>query len=182
MRAIILAMTLCLSAGCASYGPEELDRLVKEDPNFRQMLVARDQMRAEIRLIKQGLFERKKVADVQIQKVRQEYEQHAKSENEKILKYQAVIETNRNVLRRDIETSEAQAAAKRAELERLQKTLGEVEKVLSESRDIRLSAEERQKWEERRLMISEKIRPLSDDIAELEIRIRLNKRKLGFLK
>ncbi len=171
-----------LSGGCASYNPEELDRLTKEDPNFKQMIVARDAARGEIRGIKADLLGRKRALDGQVERLRGEYDEYAKAQSLKIDKYRDLIETSRNVLRREMETASAQLTAKEAELGRLQKTQAEVAKVLRQSRDITLSRAEREKWEERSLMISEKIRPLTEEIEELSARIRLAKRKIGFLR
>jgi chromosome segregation ATPase len=176
-----LALGLC-AAGCSPYGPEELDRLTKEDPAFKQMIVARDQMRGQIHAIKQDLLQKKSELDGQVDRLRRDYDVYAKAQHEKIEKYHSVLDASRNLLERDTDTAVAQLDAKQAELDRLKKTLEEVVKVLRQSKDITLSAQEKAKWEERRLMISEKMRPLSEEIQELQARIRLNKRKIGFLK
>ena len=169
-------------AGCSSYGPEELERLIKEDPGFKQMIVARDQTRAQVKAIKDELLAKKKVMDQQIEKLRGDYDTYAKIQNLKIEKYQATIEANRNLLQREIETAGAQLAAKETELEGYEKTLTDVKKVMQETRGIKISAPEKEKWEERLLMLSEKIRPLSDEIQELKIQTRLKKQKLSFLR
>ena len=52
--------------------------------------------------------------------------------------------------------------------------------VLREGKGINLSTQEKQKWEERILMLSEKIRPLSEEIQELKLQNRLKKRKIGY--
>ena len=180
-RLLFLTLFLFLT-GCASYGPEELDRLTKEDPNFRQMIVARDQINAQIQTLKKDMLAKKKVMDAQIGKFRAEYDIYAKAQNLKIEKYQATIEASRNLLKREMDTANAQLAAKLTELEGYQKTLSDVKKVIRESKGISLSSVERQKWEERVLMLSEKIRPLSDDIQELKLQIRLKKQKISFLQ
>ncbi len=180
-RFTVLATALFLLAGCSSYGPEELDRLTKEDPNFRQMIIARDQINVQIRAIKADLLSRKRVMDAQIDKLRADYDVYAKAQNLKVEKYQAAIETNRLVLKREVETSSAQVGAKVTELEGYQKTLSDVQKVIRESKGIKLSTQERQKWEERVLMLSEKIRPLSDEIEDLKLQIRLKKQKISYL-
>ena len=178
----LLALCLLLLAGCTSYGPEELDRLTKEDPNFKQMIAERDRMNGEIGVIKGEMLRRKRVMDAEVGRLRAEFDLFAREQNRKVEQYRSVIETSRNVLRRDVETSAARLEAKEAELDRLRASSGEVDKVLKQSKDIKLSSSEREKWEERRLMISEKIRPLEDDILELKASIRLNKRKISFLK
>lgn len=178
---VFLCLTLVL-AGCSQYGPEELDRLTKEDPNFKQMIVSRDQIHAQVHAIKQDLLAKKKAMDEQVDKLRRDYDAYSKAQNQKIEKYESVIDANRNLLKREVETAEADLDAKSAELDRLQKTLADVEKVLRQSHDLTLSAPERQKWEERRLMISEKIKPLTDDMQELKAKISLGKRKVSFLK
>ena len=168
-------------AGCSANNPEELERLIKEDAGFRQMVQVRDQMHTEIRTIKNDLLTRKKTMDAQIDHLRQEYDVYAKAQNLKIDKYQANIEANRNLLKREADTASAQLAAKKTELDGYQKTLSDVKKVLGSSKGIKLSNQEKQKWEERVLMLSEKIRPLTDDIGQLEIQIRLKKSKASFL-
>jgi hypothetical protein len=57
-----------------------------------------------------------------------------------------------------------------------------VRKVLHESKGITLSKAERQKWEERVLMLSEKMRPLMDEINDLKLQIRLKKQKVQYLR
>lgn len=175
------ALALCL-AGCDTYGPEELGRLTKEDPQFKQMIAARDQVHAQIRLIKEDLLSKKKLMDAQIDKLRQEYDNYSKAQNVKIDKYQTAIEANGERLRREIDAADAQLASKKTELEGYQKTLSDVKKMLHEGKGITLSAQEKQKWQERMLMLSEKIRPLLDDIQELKLQTKLKKQKISFLK
>jgi len=168
-------------SGCSSVSPEELERLTKEDPAFKQMIVARDQTRAQIQAIKSDLLGKKKAVDAQVDRLRQEYDNFAKAQNQKIEKLKTGIEANRNLLKRQIESESAQLAAKATELEGYEKTLTDVKKVLSEQKGIRLSAQEKQKWEERVLMLSEKMRPLTEEIQELKLKIRLKKQKIQFL-
>ncbi len=181
-RNLWIFFTLFFLWGCSASGPEELDRLTKEDPAFKQMVATRDQVHGQIRLIKQDLLSRKKTLDAQIEKLRGDYDAYAKAQNKKIEQYQSVIDTQRSVLRHEIETGSAQIESKAAELGGYEKTLTDVKKVLSESKGITFSNQEKQKWEERILMLNEKIRPLSDEIQELKLQIRLKKQKIGFLK
>src|SRR3989338_2162598 len=180
-RFVFLAFLSCLT-GCSSYGPEELDRLVKEDPSFRQMIVARDQAHQQMGEIKEDLLPKKKAMDKQVEKLRREYDTYAKAQNLKIEKYKPTIETNRSLLKREIQTEEAQLEARLTELDGYQKTLSDVKKVMNESKGIRISSQEKEKWDERMLMLSEKIRPLADEIQELKLQIRLKKQKISFLK
>ncbi len=173
---------LLFLAGCESYGPEELDRLTKEDPNFKQMIMQRDQMRSQIVLIKDDLLAKKKALDSRVSSIKLEYDTYAGIQNDKIRKYHSAIKVNRAALQREIDTAEAQLKAKQTELEKSLSTLADMRKVLRESRVINLSKQEKDKWEERVLMQSEKVKPLTDDIAELQARIRLNKRKISFLR
>lgn len=179
-RILILALAVVL-AGCAPNNPEELDRLMKSDPNFRQMVSSREHMRAEIQKIKADLLARKKIMDSQIDKLRSSYDAVAKIQNLKIEKYQANIDTNRNDLKRQVETRQAQLKAKETELAALESTLSEIQNVLKGSKSIQLTASEKQRWEERKLMQSEKMRPLAEDIEELKIQIDLAKKKSAFL-
>ena len=172
-----------LFSGCFwASNPEELDRLMKEDPAFKQMIVARDQINSQVRMIKNDMLAKKKVIDGQIDGFRREYDTYAKSENVKIEKYQTAMEANRNLLKRELETASAQLEAKETELGGYEKTLADVKKVLRESRGINLSAQEKQKWEERILLLSEKIRPVTEEIQDLRTQIRLKKRKIHFLQ
>ncbi len=182
MKRWLWLFPLFILSGCASYGPEELDRLTKEDPNFRQMIVARDQINTQIRVIKQDMLAKKKVMDAQIGRLRGEYDIYAKAQSLKVERYQATIEASRNLLSREMDTANAQLSAKLTELEGYEKTLSDVKKVIRESKGINLSSVERQKWEERVLMLSEKIRPLLDDIQDLKLQIRLKKQKVSFLR
>ena len=175
------ALPILSFSGCNFNNPEELERLVKEDGGFRQMIQVRDQTHGEIRSIKNDLLTRKKTMDAQIDRLRGEYDAYAKAQNLKIDKYQANIEANRNLLKREAETGGAQMTAKKTELDGYRKTLDDVKKVLKSGKSIHLSDQERQKWEERVLMLSEKIRPLTEEIRELEAQVRLKKSKASFL-
>ena len=167
--------------GCSSYGPEELDRLTKEDSGFKQMIIARDQMHSQMRSIKEDLLAKKKIMDAQIDKLRTQYDGYAKLENQKIEKCQATIDSNRALLKREVEIAEARLESKRTELDGYRKTLADVQRVLKESKGITFSAQEKQKWQEKVLLLSEKIRPLQEEIEDLNLQIRLKKRKINFL-
>ena len=181
-KRFLITLFIFLCAGCSQYGPEELDRLVKEDPEFRQMIAARDQSHAQVKLIKADLLGKKKIMDSQISKIHLDYDTYAKAQTLKIEKFKSVIETSRAQLNQEIQGSEAQLAAKEKELEGYEKTLQGMRTMLKDSKGITLSPAEKQKWEERILMLSEKMRPLTEEIQELKISIRLKKRKLSFLR
>ena len=180
-RGILFFLTGLALCGCSSYGPEELDRLAKEDPQFRQMILARDQAHRQMRLIKDELLAKKQLLDAQVGRLRRDYDAYAKVQNLKAEKHRATIDANRELLRRQMETLDARLGSKSAELAGHEKTLEDVKKVLKESKAVNLSLSEKQKWEERMLMLSEKIRPLQDEIQELKLQIRLKKQKIGFL-
>jgi 23S rRNA G2069 N7-methylase RlmK/C1962 C5-methylase RlmI len=181
-RAVVFFLVSFVLGGCLSESPEELDRLVKEDPAFKQMIAARDQAHRDIHLIKQDLLSRKKVLDAQFGKMRSEYDAYAKSQSKKIDQYRSIMEAYRDQLKKEIKLAQASMEDKQTELSGYQKTLADVNKVLTEGKGISLSKAERQKWEERVLMLSEKTRPLSEEIQELRLQIRLKKQKTGFLK
>ncbi|MBI3251762.1 MAG: hypothetical protein HYZ52_00360 [Candidatus Omnitrophica bacterium] len=178
----ILCLAFLLLSGCSPYGPEELDRLTKEDPQFRQMILARDRAHAEMRLVKDDLLVRKRAMDAQIEKLRGEYDAIAKTQNLRIEKLEQTMEANRTFLKRQMEAADLALETKGRELDGLEKTLADVKKVLHESKGITLSAQEKQKWEERILLLSEKIRPIVEEIRDLKIQNRLRKRKISFLK
>ena len=179
---LVIPFFLFALSGCSSDSPEELDRLMKEDPGFHQMVESRDQVHAQIHLIKEDLLAKKKGLDAQVEKMRQSYDGYAKAQNKKMEQYQGLIDANRKNLKDQIETMTAELEAKQKELSGYQETLSDVKKVVRESKGIRLTPQERQKWEERNLMISEKIRPLTEEIQDLRAKIRLNKIKTSFLK
>ena len=181
LSAVLIATSLI--SGCDGYtSPEELDRLVKEDQAFAQMIAARDKVHQEIHLVKADLLAKKKALDVQTARLREQYDGYAKAQNMRIEKLKSAIEANRDLLRRQVESESTQLAAKSTELEGYRKTLEDVKKVLTEGKGIRLSSAEKQKWEERVLMLSEKMRPLSEEIQELKLKIRLKKQKAKFLE
>lgn len=173
--------SLVLLTGCAAQNPEELERLTKEDPIFKQMIAARDQMRANTKLIKDDLLVKKRGLDAQVEKLRQDYDTYAKAQNVRIEKYKSALESYRKALTKDIDEAAVSLQNKKAELAGYEKTLQDVRKVLSESKGISIPAQEKEKWEERILLLNEKMRPLKDEIQDLKLKIRLNKKKMGFL-
>ena len=172
---------ILILTGCSSYGPEELDRLTKEDPAFKQMIITRDQLHAQMRLVKEDLLAKKRVMDTQIDRLRAQYDAYAKLENQKMERYQTAIDSNRALLKREIEIAEAHLESKRTEFEGYRKTLADVQKILKESKGITFSAQEKEKWQEKVLLLSEKMRPLKEEIEDLNLQIRLKKRKISFL-
>lgn len=182
MRQTIPLLVLILAiGGCEAYGPEELDRLTKEDPQFNQMIIQRDQAHKQMDLIKQDLLSRKNAMDAQILKLRQAYDTLAKTQNEKIEQYKTGIETNRRSLQKDVDAATAQLSLHQIKLAEFEKTQKEIQKVL-DNKSIKLPPSEREKWQERYLLQSEKIRPLLDDINELKLEIRLKKQKISYLR
>jgi hypothetical protein len=181
-RALILPAVCVLLSGCLRDNPEELDRLVKEDPAFKQMIAARNEAYRGIQAIKQDLLARKKTIDAQVAKLRGDHEAYARSQNVKIAQYHATIEASRLRLKQELETAGLSLERKQVELAGYQKTLADVKQMLAESKGITLGKAERQKWEERILMLSEKIRPLTEEIQELKLEMRLKRQKIGYLR
>lgn len=181
LRKYFLLVFFLLFAGCSVYGPEELDRLTKEDPHFKQMIIARDQLHAQMSAIKADMLTKKQAMDAQMDKFRNEYDAYAKLQNQKIEKCQALIDASRNLLKKEIETAEASMEAKRMELAGYSKTLADVRNLLRASKGITFSSQEKLKWDEKILLLSEKIRPLKDEIEDLNLQVRLKKSKISFL-
>ncbi len=169
-------------AGCLGENPEELSRLVKEDPIFKQMITARDEAQRQVQAIQQDLLTKKKIADEQIGKLRGEYDIYSKTQSQKIEQFRATIEANRSRLKQGVGFAVTALQEKTAELASYQRTLADVKKVLSEGKGLALSKIERQKWEERILLLSEKMRPLTEEIQDLRLRIRLKRQKIGYLR
>ena len=155
---------------------------MKEDPAFKQMVLARDQAHRQILLIKQDLLERKKLTDTQVEKLRADYDTVAKEQNKKIDQWRASIERNRERLKHEIDEASLSLEEKQAEFSGHQNKLSEVRKVLKESKGFHLSKTERQQWEERAVMITEKMRPLAQDIQDLKLQVRLKKQKIQYLR
>ena len=177
---LLLFLSSVLS-GCAIQNPEELERLTKEDSVFKQMIEARDKMRGDTKLIKDDLLTKKRSLDAQVEKLRRDYDAYAKAQNVKIEKYGSALEVYRRALTKDIDDAALSLQNKQGELSGYQKTLQDVQKVLNEGRGINIPAQEKEKWQERILLLNEKIRPLTDEIQDLKLKIRLNKKKMRFL-
>ncbi len=177
-----LFLSLLFLSGCSLDSPGELERLTKEDPNFKQMIVQRDQIHAQIRTIKDDLLVKKKAMDVQVDKLHQDYDVYAKTQNGKIEKYRGIIENYRAVLKREMEVANERLSSKTIEQGGYQKTLADVKKVLTEGKGITLSSQEKQKWEERVQQLTEKLRPLMEEIQDIKLQIRLKKQKINYLK
>ncbi len=180
-RSFIILAALGLT-GCLGDSPEELDRLVKEDSAFKTMIVARDEAQHQVQIIKRDLLSKKKTVDAQVGKLRGEYDAYAKAQSAKIAQYRQSIEANRDQIKKELELAGASLEAKTAELSGYQRTLTDVKKVLTEGKGLSLSKSERQKWEERILLLSEKMRPLTEEIQDLRLKIRLKRQKMGYLR
>ncbi|OGW92019.1 MAG: hypothetical protein A3D28_06370 [Omnitrophica bacterium RIFCSPHIGHO2_02_FULL_63_14] len=179
-RPVFFAFLLLL-AGCSVQRPEEFDRLLKEDPHFAQMISARDQARQEIQALKKDLLAKKKAMDAEIERLRGEYDAYARTQNQKVAKYEAYLSAARSVLRREVDTAEAQLEAKRTELKGYRETLDQVKKMSRGAKGIKITPDEKERWEDRSLLLSEKIRPLEDDIRQLQADIQLKKKKIAYL-
>jgi hypothetical protein len=177
----MLAAALCLSGCLLGENDEELGRLVKEDPVFKQMILVRDESRRQIALIKNDLLSRKNTMNSQAEKLRAEYDAVAKVQNAKAEEYRASIRALRDKLKQELELSIASLEKKRLDMAGFQRTLADLKKVLTEGKGLALSKNERLKWEEKTLMLSEKMRPLSEEIQDLKLQIRLKKQKIGYL-
>ncbi len=162
--------------------PEELDRLMKEDPPFRDIIIQRDKALAQIQTIKYDLLSRKKALDGQIEKSRADYDKYAKAQNLVIEQYRATMDTHRKLLERETGVLKAQLETKMRELTGYETTLVDIRKILREGKGLNLSNSERQKWEDKVLMLSEKIHPLREQIQDFKLQIRLKKQKIAFLK
>jgi hypothetical protein len=154
---------------------------VKEDTQFKQMITQRDQVHNQIRFIKDDLINKKAVMDGQIAKLHGDYDFYAKTQNKRIEQYRTMVDVNRLRLRQEIETAEAQIDANQVEVEGYKRTLVDLKNVLKDPKGISFSPQEKRKWEERVLMLYEKIRPLEEQIRELKLQNRLNNQKIGYL-
>lgn len=181
-KQVISVFFICLYVwGCSAQAPEELDRLIKEDPQFKQMISSRDQIHLEKERIKNDILLKKEALDSQIAKLRDQYDTYSRTQKLRAEKLQLIIDNYREQLKKDIEVADTSLAAKEKELEGYQKTMEDLNRVLNQGQGIKPSSQDKKRWEEHILMLSEKIRPLADQIQELKLQIRLKKQKIGFL-
>jgi hypothetical protein len=177
----MLLAALSLSGCLLAESEEELARLVKEDPAFKLMVIARDESRRQIALIKKDLLSRKNTIDAQVAKLRGDYDAVAKAQNARAEEFRAAIRADREKLKQELELAIASLEKKQLDMAGFRRTLADLKKVLTEGKGLALSKNERQKWEEKTLMLSEKMRPLSEEIQDLKLQIRLKKQKIGYL-
>lgn len=169
-------------AGCLSWSsPEELDRLVKEDPDFRQMITQRDQVHNQVKLIKDDLLAKKRAMDAEVEKMRNTYDAQSKEADQKIEKLEALIAVHRSTLKKELDIAEQESAAKVAELKELMGTYNDIKRV-SKSKGINFTLKDKQVFREHVLELSEKINRLNERVQELRLQIRLKKQKIYFLK
>jgi hypothetical protein len=181
-RAFVLFCIPLVLSGCLfTESPEELERLTKEDAAFEKMILARNQVHQQVGVIRQDLLTRKKALDAETNRLRSEYNALEHAQQQKIQALRNTIESNRRALKSQIDTAEARLEAKQIEVEGYRKTLTDVRQMLRESKGIELSKKERQKWDERILMLTEKIRPIEDEMRELRLEIRLKNQKVRYL-
>ena len=169
-------------SGCGSSGPDELDRLMKEDPDFKQLILQRDRLHGEMKAIKQSMLSKKKVMDAEIDQVRLAYDTYSKAENQKIEKYQAVIDASRLQMKQDIMHAQGSLSQKENEYKDYAKSLESAKQFIHGSKGITFSSQEKKQLEEKILLLSEKMRPLREEIEDLKLRIRLKKQKIDFLR
>lgn len=181
MKKFPIVIAALILIGCAPPDPEELERLVKQDPSFKQVIGARDQVHRQVQVIRTDLLQKKQALDSTVDKLRTDYDAFAKAQNQQIEKYQASLEAYRALMKRELETLNAQLQAKKTEFAGYKNSIESIHKMRGQTQGIKLSKAEQEKWQERVLMLSEKARPLVEEIRELEAEIALKKRKLSYL-
>src|SRR3989338_345953 len=143
--------SLAISAGCSFYleQPKSVDEVLKEDPGFAFVLEKKKILDEKIKAVDEEFKKEKDSLNVKIKAIEDDMRKKRQETNNSIQDIKKELEPERNAIRENIRQAKASLSDRQNTLKNIDKMLLDVAKLLQKGADLKMTEEERAKWEER---------------------------------
>lgn len=157
-----------LVIGCEYVDKESLDKIIQEDPLFRDILVKKQELDSKIDALLTQLREAKGKADASIRAIQEDFDKQRKEIDSRINGLKKELEPQRMKIRQELETLRITISTKKAVLRDLENTRRNLTNLINQQKAVNVTSEDMTKWQERLAALNSQIDPLIGEIRELE--------------
>jgi len=178
LGALILSL---LASGCSLKDESELELLMHEDADYRNLIEVKRQITVHIGEIRKDLKQKKQVLDEKITGMRKAYGTERDAKQVQV----DALRAKMNAIRQEFKMGLAKAKETLASKERLQSQLSsalkDAEDVVGQKEKLGLSEEELTQWQAQIKNIKERLAPLSQEVVNLKAEVAIKTKKLRHL-
>ncbi len=165
----ILSFVICIFiTGCEQIDKESIDKIIQEDPSFKDVLVKKDDLDAKINLLLNQFQEAKAAAYANIRTVQENLNKQKQEIDSKIAAFKKELDPQRIKIRQDIDVLANTISAKKGMLRNLDSTKRNLANLISQQKTLNVPSEDMAKWQERLAALDGQIEPLQGEVRELE--------------
>jgi peptidoglycan hydrolase CwlO-like protein len=159
--------------GCEQIDTESINKIVQEDPSFKEVLAKKEDMDSRIAFFFGQLRDLKTDTYAKIRMLQDTFDKQKTEIDAKIAALKSELDPARAKIRQEMEDLRAAVSGKKGILRDLENTRRNLTNLINQQRAVSVTAEDMAKWQERLTDLNNQIEPLSGEIREMEERIRL---------
>lgn len=176
-------MTLCIFVftGCDARDSAELELLKREDAGFTNLIEMQDQMEQRIASLKQEMSIQKKLAESQVNTIKEQAEAEAAAQKKLIEEIQKKISETKDGFEQDVNKIVETIVAKDQLEKKLISAVDHASQILSQSETVGLTAQEVIDWQAKVQSLTERLATVKSELVDLRAQENLKRKKLKYL-
>ena len=181
---LVLAVFLCAVMSlpaCTVKDEHELELLVHEDPEFRNLIEIRDQIDSHVDMLRHELSEKRSDLNKKIAVLRKEYGIEKDAKEEKIYGLRMKLRTIREEYEVEVQDLKNVLEMKETLRSQLASTLKDAIDLIEQKEKLGLSEEELSQWNSQVEHIQSRLEPLLEEIKMLQAKVAIRSKKLKYL-
>lgn len=155
-------------SGCEQLDKESINKIIQEDPSFKEVLVKKDELDSKINLLLNQFQEAKAAAYANIRTIQENLDKQKQEMDSKIAAFKKELDPQRIKVRQNIEVLASTISAKKDMLRNLESTKRNLTNLISQQKTLNVPSEDMAKWQERLAALDGQIGPLKGEVRELE--------------
>jgi len=170
-----------LFSGCARHDSSELELLIREDPNYRNLIEVKIQVEGHIEQLRTQMSERKDLVEEKIKGMREAYRMDADGKDRQISKLRDKLKAIKLKFGEDLTEAKSALREKEELQSQLSAALKDAQDIIDQKDSLQLTGSDLVQWQSQISKFERRLDPLGDEIAELKAEVALTSKKLKYL-
>lgn len=160
-------------SGCEQIDKESINKIIQEDPSFKEVLAKKDELDSKINLLLNQFQEAKAAAYANIRTIQENLNKQKQEIDSKIAAFKRELDPQRIKIRQDIEALTNTISAKKGMLRNLEGTKRNLTNLVNQQKTLNVPTADMSKWQERLAALDGQMGPLKGEVRELEEKLHM---------
>lgn len=177
-----LLLFICLTSGCSVVSDEKKEKVLEQDPHFRQLLEEKKRTDAEIAALKKALKERRAVINSKIDILKKGFRKESEKVASDIKRLESRFDSEKDIIAKEIELVKQDMDSKQHAIKNADKTINELNGLITKEGKLDISQEEVNRWRQRIRSLEEEKKATGKELRKTEKELGLLQIKLKLLR